>query len=108
MVLVAGVVVLLAIASPLLKLDLGLPSAGTLPESDTARTAYDLLASGFGPGINGPLLVVVDAPERLDPVAVAETATKDLKAVPGSPRSRHRCRTPARTSPSSTSSPPWA
>ncbi len=66
-----------------MKLDLGLPSAGTLPKSDTARTAYDLLASGFGPGINGPLLVVVDAPERLDPVAVAETATKDLKTVPG-------------------------
>jgi len=82
-VLVAGVVVLLAIAWPLLQLNLGLPSAGTLPKSDTARTAYDLLASGFGPGINGPLLVVVDAPEKLDPVAVAETATKDLKAVPG-------------------------
>ena len=76
-------ILLLAIASPLLKLDLGLPSAGTLPKSDTARTAYDLLARGFGPGINGPLLVVVDAPARLDPVAVAETATKDLAAVPG-------------------------
>ncbi len=83
LVLVAGVVVLLAIASPLLKLDLGLPGAGTLPKSDTARTAYDLLARGFGPGINGPLLVVVDAPARLDPLAVAETAVKDLKAVPG-------------------------
>ena len=83
LVVVAGVVLLLAVASPLLTLDLGLPSAGTLPKSDTARTAYDLLARGFGPGINGPLLVVVDAPARLDPVAVAETATKDLSAVPG-------------------------
>jgi len=64
-------------------MDLGLPSAGTLPKSDTARTAYDLLAQGFGPGINAPLLVVVDAPARLDPVAVAETATKDLAEVPG-------------------------
>ena len=82
-VVVGGVVVLLAIASPLLTMDLGLPSAGTLPKSDTARTAYDLLAQGFGPGINAPLLVVVDAPARLDPVAVAETATKDLAAVPG-------------------------
>ncbi len=83
LVLLAGVVILLAVASPLFKLDLGLPSAGTLPTSNTARTAYDLLARGFGPGINGPLLVVVDAPERLNPVAVAETATKDLAAVPG-------------------------
>lgn len=83
LVVVAGVVVLLAIASPLLTLDLGLPSAGTLPKSDTAHIAYDLLARGFGPGINGPLLVVVDAPAKLDPVAVAETATKDLAEVPG-------------------------
>ncbi len=82
-VVVGGVVVLVAIASPLLTMDLGLPSAGTLPKSDTARTAYDLLAQGFGPGINAPLLIVVDAPARLDPVAVAETATKDLAAVPG-------------------------
>ena len=82
-VVITGVILLLAIASPLLKLDLGLPSAGTLPKSDTARTAYDLLARGFGPGVNAPLLVVVDAPARLDPVAVAETATKDLAAVPG-------------------------
>jgi uncharacterized membrane protein YdfJ with MMPL/SSD domain len=83
LVVVGGVIVLLAIASPLLTMDLGLPGAGTLPKSDTARTAYDLLAQGFGPGINAPLLVVVDAPARLDPVAVAETATKDLAAVPG-------------------------
>lgn len=83
LVLVAGVVGLLAVASPLLRLNLGLPSAGTLPKSNTARTAYDLLARGFGPGINGPLLVVVDAPQNLDPVAVAETATKDLASQPG-------------------------
>jgi uncharacterized membrane protein YdfJ with MMPL/SSD domain len=83
LIVVAGVILLLVIASPLLKLDLGLPSAGTLAKTDTARTAYDLLARGFGPGINGPLLVVVDAPARLNPVAVAETATKDLAAVPG-------------------------
>ena len=82
-VVVGGVIVLLAIASPLLTMDLGLPSAGTLPKSDTARTAYDLMAQGFGPGINAPLLVVVDAPAKLDPVAVAETATKDLAEVPG-------------------------
>ena len=55
--MVGGVVVLLAIASPSLTMDLGLPSAGTLPKSDTARTAYDLMARGFGPGINAPLLV---------------------------------------------------
>ena len=28
----------------------------------TERRAYDLLAEGFGPGFNGPLTVVVDAP----------------------------------------------
>ena len=32
--------------------------------STTQRQAYDLLADGFGPGFNGPLQIVVDAPTR--------------------------------------------
>ena len=33
---------------------------GTPPESLTTRRAYDLLADGFGPGFNGPLLLSVE------------------------------------------------
>jgi RND superfamily putative drug exporter len=80
---ILGVGLLLLLASPLLGMRLGLPSAGTDPVGSSTRTAYSLMAQGFGPGINGPLLVVVDAPARLNPVAVASSAVKDLAAVPG-------------------------
>ncbi len=53
-------VLLLGLTAPVLALRLGFPDDGTLPESTTARQAYDLAADGFGPGINGPLLVAID------------------------------------------------
>ncbi|HSM44837.1 MAG TPA: MMPL family transporter, partial [Acidimicrobiia bacterium] len=51
---------LLALTAPVLSLRLGFPDEGTLPETRTERRAYDLVAEGFGPGINGPLLIAVD------------------------------------------------
>ncbi len=53
-------VLLLALSAPVLALRLGFPDEGTLPDSRTERVAYDLVAEGFGPGINGPLVVAVD------------------------------------------------
>ncbi|MEN8240123.1 MAG: MMPL family transporter, partial [Actinomycetota bacterium] len=55
--------VLLLLAAPVLSLRLGFPDEGTLPESRTERRAYDLVAEGFGAGINGPLLIAVDISE---------------------------------------------
>ncbi|MGI9641482.1 MAG: MMPL family transporter [Acidimicrobiia bacterium] len=52
--------VLVALAAPVFALQLGFPDEGTYPESRTERRAYDLVAEGFGAGINGPLLVAVD------------------------------------------------
>src|SRR5262249_41568251 len=57
---VASVVLLLVLAAPFLGVHLGLPDAGNDPESTSSRQAYDLLAEGFGPGANGPLLVVAN------------------------------------------------
>ena len=37
----------------------GFADPGNNPEEFTSRRAYDLLADGFGPGFNGPILVVV-------------------------------------------------
>ena len=34
-----------------------------MPQSRTERRAYDLVADGFGAGINGPLVVAVDVSE---------------------------------------------
>jgi len=53
-------VLLVALTAPVLALRLGFPDDGTLPESNTQRRAYDLVAEGFGPGVNGPLLIAVD------------------------------------------------
>ena len=36
------------------------PDAGDDTHATGHRRAYDLLAEGFGPGVNGPLLLVVD------------------------------------------------
>ncbi len=55
------VVVLLALAAPARNMHFGFPDAGNNPKSFTTRRAYDLLAQGFGPGINGPLFLIVTA-----------------------------------------------
>ncbi|MER7462953.1 MMPL family transporter [Streptomyces sp. NPDC097981] len=64
-VLLVGVIGLGAIAIPAGKLEMGLPDDGAQPVSTTQRKAYDLLSEGFGPGFNGPLLVVVDGDKKL-------------------------------------------
>lgn len=62
LVLLAGVILLLLVAVPALHIRLGLPDAGAQPTSQTTRRAYDEISQGFGPGANGPLIVVVYAP----------------------------------------------
>jgi RND superfamily putative drug exporter len=63
---------------------LGSSDAGSNPTSTTTRRAYDLLAAGFGPGFNGPLLVAVDqrgAPGTADRVAAAFRHTPGVASV---------------------------
>ncbi|WP_330305158.1 MULTISPECIES: MMPL family transporter [unclassified Streptomyces] len=83
-VLLLGVVGLGAAALPASSLELGLPDDGSQPVSTTQRRAYDLLSDGFGPGFNGPLMVVVDAKASDDPKGAATEVSdkiKDLKGV---------------------------
>ncbi|MEU0933487.1 MMPL family transporter [Embleya sp. NPDC005971] len=51
---------LLTATLPVLGLRVGLPDDGSLPDSRTERRAYDLVAEGFGPGTNGPLVIAAD------------------------------------------------
>ncbi|MDG4863466.1 MMPL family transporter [Streptomyces sp. T-3] len=53
-----AVIVMAALAVPVLSLRLGATDQGNHQESQTTRKAYDLLAEGFGPGFNGPLQLV--------------------------------------------------
>jgi putative drug exporter of the RND superfamily len=59
---IAATGVLVVLSIPLFALRLGQLDAGTNPTSDTIRRAYDLVSTGFGPGANGPLTVVVELP----------------------------------------------
>jgi putative drug exporter of the RND superfamily len=58
--LAIAAIVLLALAAPALGMKTGFPDAGDDSTSTTHRRAYDLLAEGFGPGVNAPLLIVAD------------------------------------------------
>ncbi|MEU6948997.1 MMPL family transporter [Streptomyces sp. NPDC046316] len=49
-----------ALAAPALDMRLGFADAGNDAPAKSSRQAYDLLAEGFGPGFNGPLIVVAD------------------------------------------------
>jgi RND superfamily putative drug exporter len=80
--LIVGTALLLVLASPVLGLRLGFSDEGNFPESSTTRKAYDLIAAGFGPGSNGPLLISV-VPD--DPAAAAgvEPLFAAVQSTPG-------------------------
>jgi RND superfamily putative drug exporter len=70
-----SLIVVLLIAGSVTNMRLGFADDGGRPEGTTLRTGYDLMAQGFGPGINGPFFVAVDLPEAGDAAAFAGTIT---------------------------------
>ncbi|HTL87674.1 MAG TPA: MMPL family transporter [Acidimicrobiia bacterium] len=58
---VGGLLILLVLAVPFFSMRLGIADSGNDPTKMTTRRSYDLLSEGFGPGINGPLLIAGDA-----------------------------------------------
>ncbi|MFF5422897.1 MULTISPECIES: MMPL family transporter [unclassified Streptomyces] len=74
------------LALPTLSLHLGTSDQGNNPAAATTRKAYDLLAEGFGPGVNGPLTLVAgldgaDDRVALDQLPAALTATRGVASV---------------------------
>ncbi|MFJ9681065.1 MMPL family transporter [Streptomyces sp. NPDC101194] len=82
-VLLVGVLGLGAIAVPAASLEMGLPDDGSQPTSTTQRRAYDLLSDGFGPGFNGPLMVVVDTAHSSDGKTAAKQVSDEISGMPG-------------------------
>jgi RND superfamily putative drug exporter len=84
---IAALVVLGILALPIFQLQLGQNDISALPKETTSRQAYDGLNSGFGPGVNGPLLIAsrFTSPEEAQKVlpglqkAIGET--EDVAAV---------------------------
>ena len=50
-----------AMTAPVLDMELALPADTTSNPDTTQRKAADIMSEGFGPGVNGPFLAVVDA-----------------------------------------------
>jgi RND superfamily putative drug exporter len=79
---VIGAVVLVFLALPIFGMRLAFSDEGNFPENTTTRQAYDLLADGFGPGFNGPLVLASEVPAGTDQAA-AERVTQALGDTEG-------------------------
>ncbi|MFD7958357.1 MMPL family transporter [Streptomyces ardesiacus] len=77
-----ALVVITVIALPTLGLRLGTSDQGNDPKGTTTRQAYDLLADGFGPGVNGPLTLVTEVHGAEDRLAL-DNLDATLRATEG-------------------------
>ena len=84
-VLLTGLALLTVVAIPATHMKLGLPDGSSEPTTSTERRSYDLLTEGFGPGFNGTLTVVVDAPvvARAEQEAVRQGGRRRPAGLPG-------------------------
>lgn len=76
---IVGVVAVLGIAAlPAASMSLGMPTGATDQQGSTARLSYDAISRGFGPGFNGPLVVVAQRTDdtSLDPTTINTIGTE--------------------------------
>jgi RND superfamily putative drug exporter len=83
---IVGAAIVLALAAPVLGLRLGFPDEGNDQAGSMTRQAYDTVSEGFGPGTNGPLLLVAETPRGTSPqdlrrLANAARADRDVAFV---------------------------
>jgi putative drug exporter of the RND superfamily len=84
---IAALAVLVVLALPIFQLQLGQNDISALPKDTTSRQAYDGLNSGFGPGVNGPLLIASEfssaeeAKALLPKIQKAVAETTDVATV---------------------------
>ena len=79
----AGLLILLVLSAPLTALRLGQPDDGNDQRGSTTQIAYDRLAEGFGPGVNGPLVLAAALPDGADPDRVLGPIEAEIAATPG-------------------------
>ncbi|MFF5961116.1 MMPL family transporter [Streptomyces luteogriseus] len=77
-----ALVVMAVLALPTFSLHLGTSDQGNGPKTATTRQAYDLLADGFGPGVNGPLTLVTKVDGADDKLAL-DNLDGTLRATDG-------------------------
>jgi len=81
--LLVAVAVLGVMAIPATHLRLGMPSDATANPGTTQRAAYDAISDGFGPGTNGPLVVVADLTGSSDATGAVPEIQQHLSSVNG-------------------------
>ena len=74
-----GFAVLIIIALPMFSLRLGSADASNDKAGTTTHEAYNLIADGFGPGANGPILVVA-TPRSPAPRPSCRSSIETLRA----------------------------
>jgi RND superfamily putative drug exporter len=79
---ISATLLLMIVAIPVLSIQLGFGDAGNDPEGTTTRQAYELLEEGFGPGANGPLILVTELPDDANLMEI-QAVTKTLEQVDG-------------------------
>jgi len=76
----AALLVIVILALPFFSLRLGSADQGTDPTGTPTRVAFDMLSKGFGPGFNGPLMLVgVVQPDQR---AVVDAVAHDVSRQP--------------------------
>ncbi len=73
---------IVALAVPAASVRPGFPDNGSAAPGTPARTGYDLMSKGFGPGVNGPFFVAVTLPVPLDDTALG-TAIREISSTEG-------------------------
>lgn len=81
--LAATLIVLLTLALPVRDLHLAMPVNATAPTDSTQRKAYDIVADAFGPGFNGPLLIVASPSDAAGLQQTTATLVEDLQNTQG-------------------------
>ena len=72
----------MAMSIPYFSIRLGFPDDSGQPNGSPAKTAYNLMSEGFGPGTNGPFFVAVQLPYGTDKSALS-SLIQDLQETPG-------------------------
>jgi putative drug exporter of the RND superfamily len=78
----ATLVVVAVVALPVFGMQLGTGDSGNDQAGSTTRLAYDQLSEGFGPGFNGPFLIVSELPRGGDAAGLG-VLTEAIAATPG-------------------------
>ena len=76
----AALLVIVVLALPFFSLRLGSADQGTDPAGTPTRVAFDMLSKGFGPGFNGPLMLV--GVVQPDQHAVIDAVAQDVSQQP--------------------------